>query len=257
MTAIAVTVSGLHPMIPPARLLGPTFRPTGETWTADLAPAAAADVAARLRALTLAGSRLEVTLLPKLGRDAIRAARTRDAVARRNTTPRGDLRVDEVGRIGASPAKLADALAARWSGAVVVDAMAGCGGDALAFARAGCRVTAIEIDPGRAALLRENARAARLAITVLQTDARIALEGLSGDLLHVDPPWDDLPSLHGVWAHRHRFGDATAKLPPHFDPNVLPSCSWEPVFGLAEGDRHRVKWLHATYKGRPNQGWRA
>ena len=117
-------------------------------------------MAARLRGVALGGRAIAVRVEPDLPRAVVRAARLRDARARRLTTPgfsRPGTQVDEEGRWSLTPEALALALGREAAGAVVFDACCGCGGNAIGFARAGCRVVAVDTDAGRLALARHNA----------------------------------------------------------------------------------------------------
>lgn len=244
--------------LPPARLLGPgDWTPDGEHLVAELPVAAAADVTARLRGLGFAGRALLVEVDPPLPRAAVRAARALDARRRRDTTPgfqRAGVRLDEEGRVSLTPEALAMAMARPFSGRSVVDTTCGAGGDTIALARAGARVTAIERDPARLALARHNARVYGVEARVrwLVGDAVALLPTLSADLAYVDPPWGvawdrtrttlaDLPllaALRAVWR-----GSMLAKVPPSFDPEGWPGVDVEPIFGVAAGDERRVKYL--------------
>jgi SAM-dependent methyltransferase len=223
---------------------------------AELATTAAADLMARLRGLGLDGSSLEVVVTPRVPRRATRNARTIDARRRRETTPgfdRPGTRLDEVGRMSLTPAALALALGERISGRVV-DATCGAGGNAIGFARAGCEVTAIDIDAARLRLARHNAAVYGVAhkIRFIHGDARQL--DLEGDLLFFDPPWgadwnrtatdpDSIPLLNDL---RGRLARTCAKVPPSTDTREL-GAEVEPWFGLEEGDYRRIKFLTLTW----------
>ncbi|CAN6272348.1 unnamed protein product [Urochloa humidicola] len=69
------------------------------------------------------------------------------------------VRMDAEGWYSVTPESVAAAQAARAApGDRVVDAFAGCGGNAIQFAARGCRVVAVEIDPRKAELAAHNAR---------------------------------------------------------------------------------------------------
>lgn len=243
--------------MPRDRLLGPGDWSAGDHPEAELPVPAAADLQARLRGLGFGGHAVTVTVDPPLPRAAVRAARAEDARRRRDTTPgfsRPGARLDEEGRVSLTPEVLADALARPLAGRAVIDATCGAGGNTLAFARAGCRVTAIERDPARLALARHNARLYGVEGRVrwLVGDATALVPTLTADLLFVDPPWgvdwdrarvslDALPllaALRAAWT-----GPLWAKVPPSFDPAPWRHATVEPVFGAAAGDRRRVKFL--------------
>ena len=265
-----VTVRGIPHWIPPDRLLGPgAWVQEEDAWVAELERTAAADVAARLRGVGLDGRLVEVHVHPPLKRNVVRDARTRDARARRTTTPgftRPGTRLDAEGRMSLTPEALALALGRRAvhghaAGRHVVDATAGCGGNAIGFARAGSQVTAIEPDPGRLAAAQHNARVYGVAdrIRWIAGRAEASLLALTDlDLLFVDPPWGadwnrqrctlaDLPVLASILDHAQRHAgpglDVWAKVPPSFATETLPGAQATAWFGRAAGDAHRVKFV--------------
>lgn len=81
--------------------------------------------------------------------------------------------------------------AARTPGTHVLDAFCGAGGSAIGFARAGKRVTAIEIDPARLAMARENASLFGVAdrIDFLEGDALALIPSIPADSIFLAPPW--------------------------------------------------------------------
>ena len=169
----------------------------------------------------------------------MRAARTRDARRRRDTTPgftRPGTRLDDQGRISLTPEILALRIGERARGLRVLDAMCGCGGNAIGFARAGCEVIAVDVHPGRVELARHNAKVYGVAdrIDFRVGDARAYQE--EGDLLFLDPPWDDLDLLE-AFSRRPCW----IKTPPSFPvPEGFQAEAW---FGEAPGDYQRVKFL--------------
>jgi predicted RNA methylase len=84
--------------------------------------------------------------------------------------------------------EVAEHRARRLAGATVVDACCGIGGDFLALARAGCSVTAVDVDPLTVAVARANAGALGLAdrVTVTVGDAA-AVRPEAYDVLFADP----------------------------------------------------------------------
>lgn len=236
----------------------------GSRWSAALERPAAADLTARLRGLGFGGSALQVQVQPRLKPALIRAAKTRDARARRDTTPgfaNARAKTDAEGRWSLTPESLAMKLAEEWRGASVIDATCGAGGNTIAFARAGCDVTAIDVHRGRLDLARHNARAYQVAseIRFLHGDARELLPSLNADLVFLDPPWrpdwnrshtglEDLPLLGALLAAIPDGTPWVAKVPPSFDPAVLPQSTPTAWFGTATGDRHRVKFLTLTHR---------
>lgn len=210
--------------------------------------AEAADLQARLRNLGMGGQRIEVRVRPALKRPVARKALAAEARRRRDTTP-GFLdpraRIDDAGRVYLTPEVLALAIARANPAPHVLDTCCGCGGNAIAWARTGSRVTAVELDRDRLALARHNARIYGVEdrITFVHGDARDHL-GTEADLVFVDPPWGEVDRIHctdvplldalldGAKA------PVLAKLPPSF---WRPGGRYEAVFGEAPGDRQRVK----------------
>lgn len=260
-----VRVGPLPVWLDTERLLGGVWAledgPAGRFAVASRGTADAADVAARLRGLGFGGRAVTVDVAPPLKRPAIRAARTEDARRRRDTTPgflRPGVRLDDEGRMSLTPEVLAVRLAERVAGLSVVDAGCGSGGQAIAFARAGCRVIAIDRDPARLADARLNARVYGVEGRVewVVGDAVEVARARTADVLHVDPPWgaewdrvrttvDDLPLLGAILGvfRGGGYGRLLAKVPPSFDPDTLPGAVPEAFFGEAPGDRRRVKFV--------------
>lgn len=253
--------------MPVGRLLGAgdwrqVERAEPVTVRATLSRDEAADVGARLRGLAFDGLDLQIHTAPRLKRPAVRAARTREARARRDTTPgftRPHTRTDDEGRFSLTPEALALDIGRRAAGRTVVDWMCGAGGNSIGFARAGCSVVAVELDRARLSMAAHNARIYQVSerITFVCEDANGAddLPMLPAEAVHfVDPPWGaydkracglaDLPVLADFLAKRATLDPLWLKLPPSFVAATLPfPTSIEPVFGQAGGDRHRVKFL--------------
>lgn len=262
-----VRVSGLPAWVDRARLLGPGAwaahagegADAAEAWVAEasLVADAAADLAARLRGVGLAGRRVSVEIEPPLSRTVVRAARTEEAKRYRAGSvgfARSGTRLDAEGRRSLTPEAIALELGQRARGARVVDACAGAGGNAIGFARAGCEVIAVELDAARLVLARHNARVygVQHRIRFVHADARDVLSSLSAELLFVDPPWGasydktrvvatDLPLLGELIAHADRFAACWLKLPPSFDPASVPGARPSAWFGCGQGDARRVK----------------
>lgn len=280
-------MEGLPAWMGPAqrrRLLGPSCAADlgGDAWSFDAGGArascttrAAADVAARLRGVVLEGEPLSVSVVPKLNRSAVRAARTEDARRRRETTPgfsRRGVRLDAEGRWSLTPERLAKRMA-RWAAAqgveAVIDAGCGAGGNAIAFARAGLEVVAVEADAGRLAMARHNARLYGVA-DALRLVHGDAVEGLpelldalgpARTLVFFDPPWGgddskqrtevgDFPLLAAALPRVRALGcaGAWAKLPPGVRSSTFEATWGEAVhpravFGEAAGDRRRIKFV--------------
>jgi hypothetical protein len=150
--------------------------------------------ARRLHGLVTAGRALDVTPRWPPGRAAPPIPRERRHRPRRGRAAPW-LAVDEQGRWSLTPRHIAEAQASLAAGRPVIDACCGCGGNAVAFALAGCQVTAIELDPARLALAKQNARHHRVGgrLRLLRGDALALVPGLlaetPGAVLFLDPPW--------------------------------------------------------------------
>jgi RNA cap guanine-N2 methyltransferase len=258
----AISIIGIPAWVDALRLLGDEgdglgWRNAGGTWVGEGSAAAVADVAARLRGVGLGGRLLAVQIVPPLRRVEVRQARLDDARRRRETTPGfllAGARLDDEGRMSLTPEALALDLAQRVGPRRVVDVGCGAGGNAIAFARSGASVDAIEIDPDRARLAEHNAQlyGVALRVRVHVGDARVVLPSLAGEVAFVDPPWGalwnrarttlaDLPLLAELQPLLSRFPVVIAKVPPSFDPGSLPGFEPRAIFGEAPGDRRRVK----------------
>jgi predicted RNA methylase len=249
-----------------ARLLAPyaiaSEQPSGSGLRVELElPArAAAELSARLRGLGFDGKALEVAVSPPLSRHLVRAARLDDARARRLTTvgfTREGARATGEGRYSLTPEALALSLGELAAGRSVVDACCGSGGNTLGFARAGSRVTAIELARERLSEAQANARVygASANIAFKHGDARTLVPGLSASILFVDPPWRedydkrrttlaDLPLLAELLdLPLSGYEELWAKVPPSFEVASVPSAVPSAYFGESEGDRARVKFV--------------
>jgi len=220
----------------------------------------AADVAARLRGLGIDGRALEVTSEPPLARSLVRAARLRDARARRLTS-QGFTRPGAVasgaGRYSLTPEALALELGRLAAGARVLDACCGSGGNSIGFARAGSPVQAIELDAERLAEARVNARLYGVGgqIRFSEGDALELLREHEAELLFVDPPWGEhydkrsssrasFPLLDALLAlDLRRFRELWLKLPSSFEVASIPGARPTAWFGSAPGDWRRIKFL--------------
>lgn len=258
-------IHGLHPKAPLRRLLGP-----GE-WTqldsvhqGRLTSEVAADLRVRLHGLVLLGSKIEVKISPPLARRELRAALTRKAHALRQGTPgflKKNTRLDEQGRYSLTPESLAMEMAKKNSCAKVLDLGCGAGGNAIAFARCGARVTAYELDPKRAEMARHNCEVygVRDRVQVRSEDALLALPSRFEGLVFCDPPWgrdfkqhaselSRYPLAQALWEARDRFEQLWLKLPPAFDPSSLTNLHASKVriqvyFGKAKGDANTPKFI--------------
>jgi SAM-dependent methyltransferase len=271
---VCVRVEPLPAWLDRARFLGSEFVSEPDGVAAPAAEAlltreAAAQLCARLRGLGLDGTPLHVTVTPPLARPLVRAGRLAEARARRETTPAFShpaARASSAGRYSLTPEALAMSLAAQVSGQRVVDACAGSGGNALAFARAGCDVVAIELDAARLAEAAHNAAVYGVSqrIRFVQGDARTLLGQFSADLLFIDPPWgesydkrattrEDFPLLEALLALpaelRARYTVTWLKLPASFATRGIPGLRARAVFGEARGDYRRIKFILGVLGG--------
>jgi len=266
---VDVRVGPIPSFVPVDRWLGP------EPWaiadgfaTARIPSRTAADLAARLRGVGLDGKLVEVSIEPKLPRPWVRDARTEDARRRRDTSPgftRPGTQTDEEGRISLTPEALAQRLGKLANGASVVDAGCGIGGNAIGFARAGCSVVAIEKNSARCRMADHNARVYGVSdrITWRTGDALDVLPSLTGQILFLDPPWgadwnrertslDDFPLLReALRLAPGRFEALWAKLPPSFEVASVPGAQADAWFGVAPGDRQRVKFVRIVVRFTP------
>ena len=261
---VRVDVGNIPEWVDCARLLGPGFdvEATGPGWKrahASLERPVAADVQARLRGVGIGGRALDVAVSPGLNRKLVRAARTDDARRRRNGSigfSRSGVRLDKEGQVSLTPELLALELGERADGCTVVDACCGVGGNAIGFARAGCEVSALDIDQSRLDMAVLNAAAYGVADRIQWRcrDTTKALSKLSADLLFIDPPWgedydrtrvrlSDLPLLEGLLGETERFARTWIKVPPSFVITDISNARPEAFFGTGEGDRQRVKFL--------------
>jgi hypothetical protein len=226
---------------------------------AALSRNAAADLAARLRGVGIGGAMLSLSITPSLPRKDLRKALTEEARRYRKSTKgftRTSTRVDAEGRYSLTPEVLAYELGKRAQNRRVIDSCAGAGGNAIGFARAGCEVIAIEIDQGRLAMARHNAKiyGVEERIRFIVGDARELIPELKADLLFVDPPWGekydkervtlhDLTPCEEILGRAAHVQEVWIKTPPSFDPKTLSGYQPEAVFGRASGDERRVKFL--------------
>ncbi|GAB5357230.1 hypothetical protein AAMO2058_000356300 [Amorphochlora amoebiformis] len=102
--------------------------------------------------------------------------------------------LDDEGFYSATPEALANHHARRCFGKVVIDAFSGCGGNSIAFARAGAKVIAIDTNPSRLEMLKHNSRIYGVRegeIETLEGDfLTLSKEGrVQGDVVFLSPPW--------------------------------------------------------------------
>jgi trimethylguanosine synthase len=261
MREVSLVVEPVPIWIDAARLLGTTaYERRGQRCQLTLPADQVADIAARLRGLGLDGQPLVLTCTPELSRSEVRAGRLRDARARRETTPgftRRDARASGEGRYSLTPEALALALGRAARGRSVLDACCGSGGNAIGFARAGSRVTAIELDAARLEEARHNAAVYGVTdqIRFLHGDARELVATQRAELLFVDPPWgeqydkrsarrEDFPLLSALLAQPlAHYRELWLKLPGSVASADFPDAEPSAWFGEAAGDRHRLKFV--------------
>lgn len=264
---IQLRIEGWPPGLGPGlrqRILQTELAPPG-----PYPPAEAARIVRAIDGLRLAGHTVRVH--PLLARDEVLPAVPRKR--RGDPGKRGRGRpwlpnVDPVGRYSLTPLALARRHARLVGERPVFDAMAGLGGNTIAFAEAGSRVLAVERDPVRAALARRNVtvRGVGARVTLLVGDAEVEVPALGPELgpeavLFLDPPWlHDDGRVRLVWSdlipavlrpHVHSWvGPVLLKLPPAFSVETLPRrhSPWIVRYELGDakrGDGHVVKMLTA------------
>lgn len=157
---------------------------------------------------------------------------------------------DDEGRRFLTPEALATRLARRLSQAGVtelIDGCAGLGGNAIAFAREGIDVLAVEQDAARLGLARRNASALGVGDRISWSRGRIEeqLETLPIRALFLDPPWDRTGGVLPAWLPLPTDRLVVLKTPGSFDPQTLPRESWsvDYEFGEAEDDFWVLKML--------------
>lgn len=225
---VRLELDGWPAALPGDLLFALSGEPTPPPWTVPALRAS--ELVALLDGLALAGARLR--LRPQLP-DGARLPRVHLDRSRRDGGRAWLPFLDEEGRYSLSPRDLAEEQAALFPGPVVIDAFCGCGGNAVALARRGLRVLAIELEPDRLELARRNLAELGLSAELRLGDARALLSGMpSGCGLFLDPPWggpgaQDLPcdwdGLVGVPADALvGFAPIVVKAPRAFDLGSLP-----------------------------------
>eukprot|EP00743_Colponemidia_sp_Colp-15_P006612 GILK01007126.1.p1 GENE.GILK01007126.1~~GILK01007126.1.p1 ORF type:complete len:604 (-),score=108.36 GILK01007126.1:232-2013(-) len=101
------------------------------------------------------------------------------------------IRLDEEGWFSVTPERLAEHIASRCIGDVVVDAFCGVGGNAIQFALAGKRVIAVDLDESRLELAQHNAAVYGVAdkIEFIRGDFLQVAPSLKADVVFLSPPW--------------------------------------------------------------------
>jgi trimethylguanosine synthase len=227
-------------------------------------PLTAATLIARLDGMALGGAVLG--LRAEIGAGLVLPTVPRAA---RDASPRGRgppwlPHLDEEGRFSLSPEPLAVRQAALLGTGPVIDLFLGCGGNAVAAARAGAFVHAVELDAARLDLARRNlalfgvGHRARLH----RGDAAVLGPGLLARhpdaAVFLDPPWGgvDPSALRLTWdallpdaalraaldAHPARL---VAKLPRAFDVSTLPprAAPWRVRLDFGAGPGDDARWV--------------
>lgn len=101
------------------------------------------------------------------------------------------IRIDEMGLYSATPERIALEQAEKMDCGTVIDAFCGVGGNAIAFARSGSKVFAIEKDAGRIEIARYNAGIYGVAdkIIFIHGDFFNEAPKIRADGIFIDPPW--------------------------------------------------------------------
>ncbi|XP_028776893.1 trimethylguanosine synthase-like [Neltuma alba] len=102
------------------------------------------------------------------------------------------IQMDEEGWFSVTPEEIAIRHAERCAGhEVVIDSFSGVAGNAIQFARKGCHVIAIDIDPAKVALAMNNAKVYGVEeyIDFVVGDFFTLAPPLKGDIVFLSPPW--------------------------------------------------------------------
>lgn len=123
------------------------------------------------------------------------------------------IETDGEGLFSVKPERLAERIAELLSGEIVLDGFCGIGGSAIAFAHAGKRVIAADVESRRLEMARHNAEIYGVAerIEFRHTDVFDIIHDAEFDALYLDPPWGG-PEYY----RKERF------LWSDFSPNPLP-----------------------------------
>lgn len=102
-----------------------------------------------------------------------------------------EMSLDEEALYSLAPQEVGLEIAAEIPGRSVIDAFCGAGGLAIALARKGKRVIAIDLDPARLEMARRNADLFGIEkqIEFVAGDASSRLPTMSADAVLLDPPW--------------------------------------------------------------------
>lgn len=233
-----LSLHGLHPQAATPSLLAPgSWRREAGIYHAELEASVAADLRVRLQGLVILGRALKLEIEPPLKRKTLREAQARKAKMLRESEAgfkRKAARWDEVGRYSLTPEGLAMRMAKKNPCERVLDLGCGVGGNSIAFARCGAKVSAYELDPARAELARHNCEIYGVSdrVQVHCGDALAQLPERFEGLVFCDPPWgrdwkehpcvlERYPLARALWERRDSFGALWLKLPVAFDPRSL------------------------------------
>ncbi|QQR89488.1 MAG: methyltransferase [Myxococcales bacterium] len=252
----------MPPWLDAQHLLGEgTWHRHKSYWHSQLHSKQAADVQARLRNMCIGGATIETVIEPAVPRQAYRKALHEEAVRMRNKTPlfsEAQACLDRESRAFITPEALALDIGKLATERSVLDAGCGVGSNAIAFAREGCAVTALESHPERLAMAMANAKIYGVQELIhfkqSQIDARTPLP--PADILFVDPPWlglekeksslTDYPFLELMldrFNTEKKWHALWIKLPMRFDLSSLEGFRPLAFFGKGKGDFRRVKFL--------------
>ena len=145
------------------------------------------------------------------------------------------IQLDEEGRYSLTPERHAHTIARWYRGRHrVLDACCGCGGNAIAFARMGLSVTAVDSNPKRLAMATHNAKIYGVDGHIDFVSGSFQEHAASAAAIFLDPPWSlseaEILSWW-TWAEQ-RFAHGAIKLPKDFP---VPSERSIFVFCTAEG----------------------
>jgi 16S rRNA G966 N2-methylase RsmD len=229
----------------------------GVQYEAQLEQGRCVAIMARLRGVYIDGQKIECVARPSLKRNLMRQALLEESRLRRNISKgfyHSAVRLDEQGKFSLTPENLALMIGKQAQKKSITDLCCGSGGNAIGFARAGCLVTAIEIDLPRLRDAQHNASLYECQIQFIHGDGLIETVKQKADILWVDPPWGDfnkedcglkdfplLLDLQNKLAAN--YSAVWLKLPASFNTADLSQMAAEAIFGCEEGDRHRVKFL--------------
>lgn len=186
----------------------------------EVSRARAAAALGRARGLSVGGVKITASTTPTIPPRAVpgfRQPRGRDP-RRLFARYHDGIRLDDDARASLTPQHAAEAIAARLQGSTVVDGFCGAGGNAIAFARAGKRVVAIDTRADRIAQARHNARIYGVADRITFLHGDFFTLAPPADACFLDPPWaagDGL--LQRAWDFgRAQYRRGIVKLPRTF-----------------------------------------